>query len=117
MRCIGETSVLQCGSLNEQPAIGIVWLAGSPASGPLRTRCPACASPSCESVEHSTGERIMGETVHVTELTKNFEMHQKRSLRAPVTVSRRGRPSVVILAADEYKRLRSLDRPHSLSLH
>ena len=49
----------------------------------------------------------MGESVPVTEVTKNFELYQKRALRAPVTVTRRGRPSVVILAADEYERLRA----------
>lgn len=52
----------------------------------------------------------MGETVPVAEVTKNFELYQERALHAPVTVTRRGRPSVVILAADEYERLRRLDR-------
>lgn len=52
----------------------------------------------------------MGETVPDAKVTKNFTLYQERALHAPVTVTRRGRPSVVILAADEYERLRMLDR-------
>jgi prevent-host-death family protein len=52
----------------------------------------------------------MGETVPIAEVNKNFELYQDPALRTPVTVTRHGRPSVVILAADEYERLRSLDR-------
>jgi prevent-host-death family protein len=52
----------------------------------------------------------MGETVPAAEVTKNFELYQDRALHAPVTVTAHGRPSVVILAADEYERLRQLDR-------
>lgn len=52
----------------------------------------------------------MGETVPIAELKKNFELYQDRALHVPVTVTNHGRPSVVIIAADEYERLRSLDR-------
>ena len=52
----------------------------------------------------------MGETASVAEVAKDFEAYRERAQRGPVTVTRRGRPSVVILAADEYERLRSLDR-------
>ena len=52
----------------------------------------------------------MDETVPIAELKKNFELYQDRALHTPVTVISQGRPSVVILAADEYERLRSLDR-------
>ncbi len=52
----------------------------------------------------------MGETVPIAEVKKNFEFYQDRALRTPVTVTTHGRPSVVILAADEYERLRNLDR-------
>jgi PHD/YefM family antitoxin component YafN of YafNO toxin-antitoxin module len=52
----------------------------------------------------------MGETVPIAEVKKNFELYQDRALLAPVTVISQGRPSVVILAADEYERLCSLDR-------
>jgi prevent-host-death family protein len=52
----------------------------------------------------------MGETVPIAEVKRDFERYQDRALRAPVTVTKRGRPSVVILAAEEYERLRSLDR-------
>lgn len=52
----------------------------------------------------------MGETVPIAEVKKDFERYQDRALRTPVTVTKQGRPSVVILAAEEYERLRSLDR-------
>jgi PHD/YefM family antitoxin component YafN of YafNO toxin-antitoxin module len=52
----------------------------------------------------------MGETVHVAKVRKNFELYQDPALPTPVTVTRHGRPAVVILAAAEYERLRKLDR-------
>ncbi len=52
----------------------------------------------------------MGETVPITEVKRDFERYQDRALRSPVTVTKRGRPSVVIFAAEEYERLRRLDR-------
>lgn len=52
----------------------------------------------------------MGETVPIAEVKKNFELYQDRAPHTPVTVTRHGRPSVVILPAAEYERLRRLDR-------
>jgi prevent-host-death family protein len=52
----------------------------------------------------------MGESVPIAEVKKDFELYQDRALHTPVTVTRHGRRSVVILAAEEYERLRSLDR-------
>ena len=57
----------------------------------------------------------MTETVPAAEVKKNFELYQDRAQHAPVTVTHHGRPSVVILAADEYERLCRLDR-HALSV-
>jgi len=44
----------------------------------------------------------MGETVPIAEVSKDFERYQDRALHAPVTVTNQGRPSVVILAAEEF---------------
>lgn len=51
-------------------------------------------------------------TVRVTsaELQKNFGTYQDRALVEPVTVSRHGRDSVVLISAAEYERLKSRDR-------
>ncbi|HEX2886722.1 type II toxin-antitoxin system prevent-host-death family antitoxin [Vineibacter terrae] len=44
------------------------------------------------------------------EVQKNFGRYQDEARRHPVTVTRHGRPSVVIVAADEFERLRRRDR-------
>ncbi|MBM3647847.1 MAG: type II toxin-antitoxin system Phd/YefM family antitoxin [Alphaproteobacteria bacterium] len=41
---------------------------------------------------------------------KNFGYYRDAALRRPLTVTHHGRPSVVIIAAEEYERLRRLDR-------
>ena len=41
---------------------------------------------------------------------KKFGYYRDAALRRPLTVTHHGRPSVVILAAEEYERLRRLDR-------
>jgi PHD/YefM family antitoxin component YafN of YafNO toxin-antitoxin module len=52
----------------------------------------------------------MGETVPTAKVKNNFGIYQHQALRRPVMVPSHGRPSVVILAAGEYVRLRRLDR-------
>jgi prevent-host-death family protein len=52
----------------------------------------------------------MAETVTAADLQKNFGLYQDKALVAPVTVTKYGRPSVVILSAAEYGRLKKLDR-------
>lgn len=51
-------------------------------------------------------------TIKVTsaELQKNFGAYQDQALVEPVTVSRYGRDSVVLISAAEYERLKSRDR-------
>jgi hypothetical protein len=44
------------------------------------------------------------------EVQKMFGRYHDQALAAPVTVTKYGRPSVVILSATEYERLRKLDR-------
>jgi prevent-host-death family protein len=58
----------------------------------------------------------MNEAVSAAEVRQHFDRYQDQALRNPVTVTRRGKPPVVILAADEYERLRQLDR-QALSIH
>ena len=41
---------------------------------------------------------------------KKFGYYRDAALRRPLTVTHHGRPSVVMLAAEEYERLRKLDR-------
>jgi prevent-host-death family protein len=53
---------------------------------------------------------VVADAVTAREVQKNFGRYQDRALVAPVTVTKYGRPSVVILSAAEYERLKRLDR-------
>jgi antitoxin StbD len=44
------------------------------------------------------------------EAQKNFGRYRERALQEPVVVTQNGEPSVVIVAAAEYERLKELDR-------
>jgi len=44
------------------------------------------------------------------EVQKNFGRYQDEARRGPVTVTRHGRPSVVLVAVDEFERRRRRDR-------
>lgn len=48
-------------------------------------------------------------TVTAAELQKRFGVYRDVALREPVSVTHHGRDSLVVLSADEYKRLKSLD--------
>lgn len=48
--------------------------------------------------------------VSAAEVQKNFGAYREAALSEPVIVTAYGKPSVVIVAADEYERLRDLDR-------
>jgi prevent-host-death family protein len=52
----------------------------------------------------------VSDKVTARELQKNFGRYQDRALVTPVTVTKYGRPSVVIVSAAEYERLKKLDR-------
>lgn len=52
----------------------------------------------------------MANQVTAREVQKMFGRYHDQALAAPVTVTKYGRPSVVILSAAEYERLRKLDR-------
>jgi len=48
-------------------------------------------------------------TVTAAEIQKNFGKFTELALRGPVSITRQGREALVLLSADEYKRLKSLD--------
>jgi prevent-host-death family protein len=49
-------------------------------------------------------------TVTSAEVQKNFGQYREQALGEPVVVTQYGKPSVVIIAAAEYDRLKELDR-------
>ena len=49
-------------------------------------------------------------TVTSAEVQKNFGRYREQALAEPVVVTQYGKPSVVIIAAAEYDRLKELDR-------
>jgi len=52
----------------------------------------------------------MGTRASDAKVERDFKRYQAEALSEPVTVTKRGRASVVILAANEYARLKKLDR-------
>jgi prevent-host-death family protein len=58
-------------------------------------------------------------TITAAELQKQFGRYRDLALREPVSVTHHGRESIVVMSADEYKRLKALDTrqvfyPHEL---
>jgi len=49
-------------------------------------------------------------TVTSAEAQKNFGRYREQALAEPVVVTQYGKPSVVIVSATEYERLKELDR-------
>lgn len=49
-------------------------------------------------------------TITSAEAQKNFGRYREQALEQPVVVTQYGKPSVVIISAAEYERLRELDR-------
>ena len=49
-------------------------------------------------------------SVSSTECQKAFGRIRETALRTPVTITQHGRASLVLLAADEYRRLKARDR-------
>jgi prevent-host-death family protein len=48
-------------------------------------------------------------TITAAELQRNFGTYREKALREPVSVTHHGRPSLVVMAADEFDRLKALD--------
>jgi prevent-host-death family protein len=53
-------------------------------------------------------------TITAAELQKQFGRYREMAIKEPVVVTHHGRESLVVLSADEYKRLKSLDDRQSL---
>jgi prevent-host-death family protein len=49
-------------------------------------------------------------TVTATECQRHFERYHDEALTQPVAITRRGRECVVMISADEYRRLKRRDR-------
>jgi prevent-host-death family protein len=56
-------------------------------------------------------------TITAAELQKQFGRYRDIALREPVLVTHHGRESLVILSADEYKRLEALDTRQAFYTH
>lgn len=52
----------------------------------------------------------MVEKATAAEVERDFEAYREKAETEPVTVTRRGKPNVVILSASEYDRLKQQDR-------
>ena len=48
-------------------------------------------------------------TITAAELQKQFGRYREVAIREPVSITHHGRESLVILSADEYKRLKALE--------
>ena len=53
-------------------------------------------------------------TVTAAELQRQFGRYRDLALREPVSITHHGRESLVVLSADEYRRLKSLDDRQAL---
>ena len=48
-------------------------------------------------------------TITAAELQKQFGRYREIAIREPVSVTHHGRESLVVMSADEYKRLKAMD--------
>lgn len=53
-------------------------------------------------------------TITAAELQKHFGRYREEAIKAPVTVTHHGRESLVIVSAEEYRRLKALDDRQAL---
>ena len=51
-------------------------------------------------------------TITAAEFQKQFGRYREIAIREPVSVTHHGRESLVLLSADEYRRLKALDDRH-----
>lgn len=56
------------------------------------------------------------ETVTASEFQKNFGRYQAQAQRGAIKVTSHGRDSVVLISAEDYERLRSLDTRTAMSV-
>lgn len=53
-------------------------------------------------------------TITAAELQKQFGRYREKAIKEPVSITHHGRESLVMLSADEYKRLKALDDRQAL---
>jgi prevent-host-death family protein len=53
-------------------------------------------------------------TITAAELQKHFGRYREEAIKGPVTVTHHGRDSLVVLSAEEYRRLKALDDRQAL---
>ncbi len=56
-------------------------------------------------------------TITAAELQKQFGRYRELAIKEPVSVTHHGRESLVVLSAEEYKRLKSFDDRQVFSSH
>jgi prevent-host-death family protein len=56
------------------------------------------------------GDCAMSTTVAAAEVSKNFDAYQDAAMRAPVIITKNGRPGAVLLAYEDFVRLSARDR-------
>lgn len=56
-------------------------------------------------------------SVTSAEFQKNFGTYKDAAMRAPVTITNHGRESLVMLSAEEYKRLKAMDARRAYYAH
>src|SRR4051812_23278719 len=56
------------------------------------------------------GDRIVSSTVTAAEISKNFGAYQDAAVRAPVIITKNGRPRTVLMAYEDFVRLSKRDR-------
>ena len=56
-------------------------------------------------------------TITAAELQKQFGRYREIAIREPVSVTHHGRESLVVMSADEYKRLKAMDDRQAYFAH
>ena len=56
-------------------------------------------------------------SVTTTEFYRNFGTYSDAAMREPVSITNHGRDSLVVLSADEYKRLKTMDSRRAYYAH
>jgi prevent-host-death family protein len=56
-------------------------------------------------------------TITAAELQKQFGRYREIAIREPVSVTHHGRESLVVMSADEYKRLKAMDDRQTYFAH
>jgi prevent-host-death family protein len=85
--------------------VDIVPGAASDGQEPEKPNCGLSGIPQCWRPSEGTAMVV----VTSADLQKQFGRYRELALKEPVTVTHRGRESLVVMSAAEFKRLRALD--------